>query len=189
MKIYSFMIAGALLAMMLFAGCASSEEYRIPLPTVDIKANPSVKITTVGSSPMLHELAFKIGCEFKKNGGRVVEGQSDYWLVIYGVQQKRFDTAVDNSYNIVYGKASRSIPGGTEEVITASKFSTAVDSHFASVTLYEVKTMTPLVNMDFPFYMDSRVAGSRPPVMDKSNAITRAFINTMNEILVFKKSQ
>ena len=76
---------------------------------------------------------------------------------------------------------------GGEEVVTSSNFSTAADAHFASVTLYEVKNMTPLVNMDFPFYSSSKNDGKTEPALKSSKRIVNAFVSTMNEILVFKK--
>ena len=171
---------------MLLTGCSSkkSSDYKIPLPTVDIKANPTVKITTVGNSPELASLANALGYEFKKNGGKVVENTPDYWIVIYGSKEQRVDTPADNKHNVIFEKRKKENSRGGEEVVVSSNFSTATDAHFASVTLYDVKTMTPMVNMDFPFY-----ASSKNNELNSAKRIATAFISTMDEILVFKKAK
>jgi len=175
---------------MLLTGCASkSSDYKIPLPTVDIKANPTAKIITVGNSPELASLANALGYEFKKNGGKVVENTPDYWIVIYGGKEQRVDTPADNKHNVIFKKIRKENRRGGEEFVVSSNFSTATDAHFASVTLYDVKTMTPMVNMDFPFYASSKNNGKSKPVLNSAKRIATAFISTMDEILVFKKAK
>ena len=173
---------------MLLAGCSStSSNYKIPLPTVDIKAKPTVKITTKGESPELVALANAIGREFISHGGKVSEGESDYWVVIYGTKEKRVDTPIDNKHNVIYKKIRVENANGGEELVDFSNFSTATEAHFASVVLYDVKTMTPMVNMDFPFYSSKKADGQGTPSLNSSRRIVRAFVSTMNEILIFKK--
>ena len=187
MKISNFIISGAVFIMLL-SGCAStSSDYKIPLPTVDIKVNPTVRITTEGNSPELVSLAKVLGKKFTKNGGKVVEGAADYWIVISGIKEKRVDTPADNKHNVIFKKVKIANSNGGEEVIQSSNFSTATDAHFASVILYDVKTMTPMVNMDFPFYSSCKNDGKSKPVLKSSGRIADAFISTMNEILVFKQ--
>lgn len=188
MKINSFIMLSAALFMILLSGCAStSSNHRIPLPTVDIKVNPSVKIITSGNSPELAFLANALGNEFRRNGGRIVEGAADYWIVIYGVKEKRVDTPADNKHNVIFKKVRIANSYGGEDVIQASNFSTATDAHFASVTLYDVKTMTPMVNMDFPFYSSCTNDGKSEPALQSARRIINDFVSTMNEILVFKQ--
>lgn len=181
-------LAGILLTAMLLTGCAKkSSEHRIPLPQVSIKSRPTVKIITEGNSPRLVELARTLGNEFEKNGGSVVDGKSDYWIVIYGTQEKRIDTPEDKRSNIIFRKETQQTARGGKEVITANRFSTAADAHFASVTLYEVETLTPMVNIDIPFYSSSKSSGYGSPVLNSASRISKVFISIMREILAFKK--
>ena len=187
MKINSFVIAGAIFSIMLLPGCSSkSSNYRIPLPTVDIKANPSVKISTAGNIPELNQLARIIGDEFKRNGGQVVDGNADYWIVIYAAKEQRIDTDNDNKFNIIYSKEKKENRHGGEEFVVSRKFSTATNAHFVSIILYDVKTLTPMVNMDFPFYSSRSTHDSKAKNLHSINRIASSFINTMREILVFK---
>ena len=188
MKISCLIISGAVFCVMLLTGCASkSSDYKIPLPTVDIKHRATVKITTEGKSAELARLAQALGSEFQKKGCKVTNGASDYWIVISSIQEKRVDTLLDNKHNIVYKKAKKQTAKGGEEFISSSTFSTAANAHFASVILYEVKTMTPLVNMDFPFYSSCQTNGKVKPALNSSRQIANAFVSTMKEILVFKQ--
>lgn len=189
MKVKNLLIAGALFAVMLLAGCSStSSEYTIPLPTVELKKNAAVKITTVGDSAVLGTLAADLGNAFKTNGHKVVDNAADYWVVIYGTKDKRVDNATDNRHNVVYSKTKREHGGGGEEYVTSYHFSTAVEAHFASIVLYDVKTLTPMVNMDFPFYASSRANSASAPALNSTKKIANAFVATMNEILVFNKT-
>ena len=181
-------LAGVLLTAILFTGCPDNRSvYKIPLPQVPIKSRPTVKIITEGNSPRLVELARALGNEFEKNGGSVVDGKSDYWIVIYGTQAKRVDSPEDKRSNIIFRKETQKTAWGGKEVITSSNFSPAADAHFTSVTLYDVKTLTPMVNIDIPFYSSSQISGYGSPVLNSASRISKVFISTMNEILTFKQ--
>lgn len=190
MKIKNLIITGTVLSLMFLVGCAStSSNYKIPLPTVNIKADSSVKIVTVGNSSMLHKLKNDIAREFKRNGGKIVDDNSDYWIVIYGTQDMRTDNGADIQHNVIYSKVKNENQYGGEEFITKSNFATAAYAHFISVILYDAKDLTPLVNMDFPFYSSKRVDANKHLVLNSTRQVASSFIKTMKKILVFKKSQ
>jgi len=188
MKSQKLIIAGEIIAALLLAGCASkSTNFEPPLPTVELKANPSVKITTVGKAPMLNILAGSIGEEFKKNGGQVVDSNPDYWLVIYGVEEMRNDTPEDVKHNIIFSKTVKKNKQGGEEFLVRRNFSTAANANFVSVALYEVKTLTPMVNMDVPFYSSNMVDGGKSTALRSDNAVAQEFVSKMNQIIFKKK--
>ena len=179
--------AGELLAIIFLAGCVTkSSNFEIPPPTVDLKADPTVKISTVGDAPILNILAKDFEKSFKENGGKVVDSSPDYWLVIYGVQQKRVDTPDDNRHNIIYSKTRKENKQGGEEFLVHRNFSTSANSQFVSVIFYDVKTLTPMVNFDFPYYSSSIIDGDKKTALRSNENVSAFFVAKMNEIL-FKK--
>ena len=188
MKNKKFLIAGAFLSVILLAGCVTkSSNFEIPPPTVDLKSNPTVKISTVGDAPILSILAKDFENSFKENGGKVVDSNPDYWLVIYGVQQTRVDTPADNRHNIIFGKVRKENEYGGEELLVSRKFSTSANAQFISVIFYDVKTLAPMVNFDFPYYSSSIVDGNKKTTLRSNKNVSDFFVAKMNEIL-FKKS-
>lgn len=184
MKSKKFIVAGEILAVLFLSGCVTrSSNFEIPPPKVELKKNPSVKISTVGDAAMLKYLAAGIGAEFKKNGGKVVDTNPDYWIVIYGVQDRRVDTPADNEYNVIFSKIAKKDANGGEEFIVKRKFTTTADAKFASIVLYDVKTLTPIVNMDFPFYSSSITAGPKSKKLRSDKEMAASFARLMNRII------
>ena len=187
MKSKKIIVAGEILAVLFLAGCASTTStFEIPPPKVELKANPTVKISTVGDAAMLGELAAAIGADFRSHGGKVVGTNPDYWIVIYGVQDQRVDTAADNQYNIIYSKTVKQNARGGEEFLVYRGFTTAANAHFVSVVLYDLKTLTPLVNMDFPFYSSSGTDGGKSTGLRSDRNVAAAFVREMNRIIFSK---
>ena len=187
MKSKNFIVAGEILAVLFLAGCASkTSTFEIPPPKVELKANPTVKVSTVGDAAMLGELAAAIGAEFRRNGGKVVNTNPDYWIVIYGVQDQRVDTPEDNKHNIIYSKTVRKDANGGEEFLVYRGFTTSANAHFVSVVLYDLKTLTPLVNMDFPFYSSSITDGANSTKLRSDKNVVSSFVREMNRIIFSK---
>ena len=182
MKIRFFMLAGAFFAIMLLAGCATkSSNFKIPLPTVKLKANSKIKITTHGNASMLATLEKNTQNFFTQNNCKITDNNPDYWVAIYGTQASRIDNAADNAHNIIYKKVRREHATGGEEIVVSSKFTTATNAHFASIVVYEVKTMTPLINFDFPFYSSS----SNQNGLRSAQNVSSSFNSTIDEIIRF----
>ena len=177
-------IAGAGIIALCAWGCASTTPVReLPPPTVSLKANPTVKISTVGNAPVLKDLARTTANIFLQNNGKVVEDSPDYWIVIYGTQAMRVDNAADNAHNVMFTKVANSNPRGGEEVMVMSQFTTAANAHFVSVVVYDVKSLTPMVNFDFPYYSSSFSDGQKGSPLRRNNSVAADFGGTMRQIL------
>lgn len=181
MKTKIFMLAGAFLGIMLLAGC-ESKSIKIPLPTVALKANPKIKVTTSGNAKMLKFLENSTKDFFQNKGSKIVDNAPDYWVVIHGSDASRIDNSADNAHNIIYKKVRREHANGGEEIVVSNNFTTATNAQFASIVVYDVKTMTPLINFDFPFYSSSATKEGLRSAKNVSSSIN----STMDEIIIFQ---
>lgn len=180
------MITGTLLLTIIAAGCASpAPPVADVLPTVSIKSNPTVRIATIGNAPILPLLQQNAAAVITSKGGKVVDSAPDYWIVIYGTQDQRVDSAEDQQFNVVYAKESRSYHNGSrgEDVITAKAFNTAVNAHFISVIIYEAKTLSPVINFSFPFYSGGYADNTRSRTAKSDLQIAASFNAKMKQIL------
>jgi hypothetical protein len=176
-----------LLLVSLLTGCSTPKKtYEIPLPQVSIQSKSKVKITTHGNALMLNYLAKRSQDIFKKNQCSIVEENPDYWVIFYGNSEKRIDSYSDNQYNVIYKKVAKEYGNSGEDVIEETRFKTATSAHFVSVIVYDVKSMTPLVNFDFPFYSSTTSYTSKDPQPYSGFLSVNYCCNTLKKILLFE---
>ena len=174
--------------MILLTSCSTTKKnYEIPLPTVSLKTNSNVKITTHGNASMLTYLSNRTKNIFRANQCKIVNNNPDYWVIFYGTDEKRVDTNFDNQYNIIYRKVSKEYGNRGEDVIEETKFKTATSALFVSVIIYDVKSMTPLVNFDFPFYSSVTSYTNQDPIPYSGFLSVNKCCSILNKILIFDK--
>ena len=176
-----------LLAVLLTSCSTPKKTFEIPLPKVSLKSYSNIKITTHGNAEILNYLSTKSKSIFKNNNCSIVDDNPDYWVIFYATSEKRIDTYSDNQHNIIYRKVSKEYGNRGEDVIEETKFKTATSALFVSVIIYDVKSMTPLVNFDFPFYSSVTSYTNQDPIPYSGFLSVNNCCSILNKILVFDK--
>ena len=185
------MVSGACAgALFLGGGCSTTRPVReIPPPQMTLRGGATVKITTVGTAPVLDRLDRVTRQIFLRNGGKIAESAPDYWVVIHASRAKRIDTAKDDEFNVIYSKEKRENQSGGEEFVAARKFTTSANAHFVSVAIYDVKTLTPIVNFDFPYYSSSFSDGRENTSLREDSAVAADYRNQLHQLLKFTSAE